>query len=98
MIEIVTTLEFENWFSSLKDSKGKAAIAVRLDRLELGNPGDSKSVGGGIVEMRVNFGPGYRIYFTQRGAVFILVLAGGDKSSQPRDIKRAQKIAAEWKD
>lgn len=71
-------------------------IAVRIDRLALGNPGDVKPVGSGVSEMRIDYGPGYRVYFTQRGDVLILLLCGGDKKSQQRDIVAAQALAAEW--
>ena len=75
-----------------------ARIAARIDRLALGNPGDVKSVGSGISEMRIDYGPGYRVYFVQRGAAVVLILCGGDKRTQAADIKRAIKIAADWKE
>jgi len=75
-----------------------ARIAARIDRLALGNPGDVKPVGSGISEMRIDYGPGYRVYFMQRGSVVVVILCGGDKKTQAADIKRAIKIAADWKE
>ncbi len=75
-----------------------ARIAARIDRLALGNPGDVKSVGSGISEMRIDYGPGYRVYFVQRGSAVLVILCGGDKRTQAADIKRAIKIAADWKE
>ncbi|HJU16907.1 MAG TPA: type II toxin-antitoxin system RelE/ParE family toxin [Stellaceae bacterium] len=94
MLEIRQTDEFEDWLKRLRDRTARAKILVRIDRLALGNPGDVRPVGGGISEMRIDYGPGYRVYFTQRGAVFVILLCGGDKSSQARDIKRAKEIEA----
>ena len=74
----------------------KARIAARIDRLSLGNPGDVKPVGSGVSEMRIDYGPGYRIYFTQRGPIIIVILCGGDKRTQAADIKRAIEIADKW--
>lgn len=73
-------------------------IAARIDRLALGNPGDVKSVGSGISEMRIDYGPGYRVYFVKRGSAVLVILCGGDKRTQAADIKRAIKIAADWKE
>ena len=75
-----------------------ARIAARIDRLALGNPGDVKPVGSGISEMRIDYGPGYRVYFMQRGLAVVVILCGGDKKTQAADIKRAIKIAADWKE
>ena len=75
-----------------------ARIAARIDRLALGNPGDVKPVGSGISEMRIDYGPGYRVYFLQRGSAVVVILCGGDKRSQAADVKRAIKIAADWKE
>ena len=75
-----------------------ARIAARIDRLALGNPGDVKPVGSGISEMRIDYGPGYRVYFMQRGSAVVVILCGGDKRTQTADIKRAVKIAADWKE
>jgi putative addiction module killer protein len=85
--------EFDAWFAGLKDHVGKAQVALRLDRAARGNFGDCDAVGGGVSEMRIHYGPGYRVYFTQRGAVLYLLLLGGDKSTQKRDIKRAIAMA-----
>jgi putative addiction module killer protein len=75
-----------------------ARIAARIDRLALGNPGDVKPIGSGISEMRIDYGPGYRVYFVQQGSTVVLILCGGDKRTQAADIKRAIKIAADWKE
>jgi putative addiction module killer protein len=85
--------EFDAWFAGLKDHVGKAQIALRLDRAVKGNFGDCEPVGGGVSEMRIHYGPGYRVYFAQRGTVVYLLLLGGDKSTQKRDIKRAIAMA-----
>jgi len=95
MIEIRQTEEFSSWFEKLKDRKARAKIAVRIRRVSLGNLGDVKSVGGGISELRIDHGPGYRIYFTQRGSQLIILLAGGDKTTQADDIKKAKQLALE---
>jgi putative addiction module killer protein len=80
---------------ALKDSRTKARIAARTQRLAFGNPGDVRPVGGGVSELRIDFGPGYRVYYLQRGKVFIILLCGGDKSSQDKDIKLALRLAKE---
>lgn len=85
--------EFDAWLVGMKDNVGKAQIALRLDRAAKGNFGDCEPVGEGVSEMRIHHGPGYRIYFTRRGAVLYLLLVGGDKSTQKRDIKRAMEMA-----
>ncbi len=85
--------EFDAWLSSLKDKVGRARIIHRIRSAEHGNFGDCESVGQGVSEMRVHFGPGYRVYFTRRGDVVYLLLLGGNKSSQQRDIKRAIEMA-----
>lgn len=85
--------EFDAWLLGLKDRLGKAQIALRLDRAIKGNFGDCEPVGEGVSEMRIHYGPGYRIYFARRGAVLYLLLIGGDKGSQKRDIKRAIAMA-----
>jgi len=94
--EIFKSSTFEAWFSGLKDRQARARIAARIDRLSLGNPGDVKPVGSGVSEMRINYGPGYRIYFTQRGPIIIVILCGGDKRTQAADIKQAIEIARDW--
>lgn len=90
------TEAFKAWLENLLDVRGRIAIARRLERMSIGNFGDSHSVGEGVSELRVDFGPGYRVYYTLRGNDLVIVLAGGDKSTQPRDVKRAQKIAKEY--
>ena len=85
--------EFDGWLSALKDPVGKALIARRIERAEARNFGDCEPVGEGVSEMRIHHGPGYRVYFTRRGEVVYLLLSGGDKSSQKRDIKRAIEMA-----
>jgi len=93
MTEIRKTDLFANWLDNLRDIQAKARVLVRIERLASGNVGDVKPVGEGVSEMRINFGPGYRVYFVQRGSELIILLAGGDKSSQPRDIKAAIRLA-----
>ncbi len=98
MVELLSTPVFDDWLVRLKDRRAVARIAVRLDRLAAGNPGDVKSVGEGVSELRIAYGPGYRVYFMQRGVIVILLLCGGDKSSQTKDIKTAKALAEKWKD
>ena len=95
MVEVRQTEEFAKWLVRLRDLRARAKIAARIDRLAMGNPGDVRPVGEGISEMRIQFGPGYRVYFVQRGTLLIVLLCGGDKSSQDKDIKTAKKLAAE---
>lgn len=89
MVEIRKTETFANWLDNLRDIQAKARVLVRIERLASGNTGDVKPVGEGVSEMRISYGPGYRVYFIQRGSELIVLLAGGDKSSQARDIKKA---------
>jgi len=98
VIEILKSDTFNKWLLGLKDRQARVWIEVLLDRMALGNPGDVKPVRDGICEMRVDHGPGYRVYFMQRGHLRIVLLAGGDKTSQDADIERAIKIAKSWKD
>lgn len=93
MIEIRKTEHFANWLDNLRDIEAKARVLVRIERLASGNAGDVKPVGEGVSEMRINYGPGYRVYFIQRGSELIILLAGGDKNSQSRDIKTAIRLA-----
>ncbi|WP_076789759.1 type II toxin-antitoxin system RelE/ParE family toxin [Chlorobium sp. KB01] len=93
MIEIRKTSHFAKWIDSLQDIRARARIQARIERLALGNPGDVKPVGEGISEMRIDHGPGYRVYYTQQGRSVIILLAGGDKSTQARDIKTARYLA-----
>jgi putative addiction module killer protein len=94
-VEIRQTDVFIAWFEDLRDREARARVTVRIRRLSLGNPGDVKSVGKGVSEMRIDYGPGYRLYFTRRGTTLVILLCGGDKRTQERDIVRAQEIAEE---
>ncbi len=87
------TAEFSSWLRRLRDAGAVARIVGRIRRMELGNPGDVRSVGGGVMEMRIAHGPGYRIYYVRRGTEIVILLCGGDKRTQRRDIKRAQALA-----
>jgi len=93
MIEVRTTEVFDKWFTSLKDRKAKARIQARIDRVEIGNFGDVSLVGDGVSELRIFYGPGYRVYFVKRNSVVVILLSGGDKSSQQTDIAKAKEIA-----
>ncbi|RLA40032.1 MAG: type II toxin-antitoxin system RelE/ParE family toxin [Gammaproteobacteria bacterium] len=93
MIEVRTTEVFDKWFGSLKDRKVKARIQARIDRVEMGNFGDVSPVGEGISELRIFYGPGYRVYFVKQNSVVVILLSGGDKSSQQADIAKAKEIA-----
>jgi putative addiction module killer protein len=95
MIEVRQTEAFRAWLETLRDRRAAAKIAARLARLELGNFGDAEAVGEGVSELRIHYGPGYRAYFVQRGDVLVVMLCGGDKSSQVRDISRAKAMARE---
>lgn len=94
-MDILTTPLFDMWFGALKDLRGKSRIQARIDRLAFGHIGDVKSLGEGIFELRVFCGPGYRVYFMQKGDALIVLLAGGDKSSQQKDIERAKQLVQE---
>ena len=93
MIEIRKTEYFARWIDDLRDLRGRARILARIERLALGNPGDVKAVGEGISELRIDSGPGYRVYYTQRGQSLVILLVGGDKSTQAKDIKTALRLA-----
>lgn len=95
MMEVRQTDVFADWFAGLRDREARARITVRVRRLSLGNPGDVKPVGGGVSEMRIDYGPGYRVYFVRRGDTVIVLLCGGDKRHQDRDIARALELAQE---
>ena len=96
MIEIIKTDIFDRWLHDLRDVRARARVETRIRRLSLGNPGDVKPVGEGVSELRIDYGPGYRVYFMQRGPVLIVLLCGGDKGSQDRDIALAKNIARQW--
>jgi putative addiction module killer protein len=93
MIEVRQTERFSGWLNRLRDANAVARIAVRIRRMEMGNPGDSRSVGHGVQEIRIDYGPGYRIYYVHREAQIVILLCGGDKRTQQQDIKQAQKLA-----
>lgn len=93
MIEVRQTVAFRDWHAGLRDRRARVRIQYRIDRLSQGNLGDVKPVGGGVSELRISYGPGYRLYFVQRGPVLIILLCGGDKSSQSRDIATARLAA-----
>jgi putative addiction module killer protein len=95
MIEVHQSDAFETWLRRLKDDNAVARIVARIRRVEQGNLGDAKSVGAGVMELRIDYGPGYRIYYVQRGAEVVVLLCGGDKRTQQRDIKRAHAMARE---
>ena len=95
-MEIRQTEEFANWHRRLGDREARQRIGRRIRRLSLGNPGDVRPVGEGVSEMRIHYGPGYRVYFVQRGEALIVLLAGGDKDTQDRDIRRAVAMAREF--
>jgi putative addiction module killer protein len=95
MFEVLTTDEFDRWLSDLADERARTKIASRVARLRFGNVGDVKPVGQGVSEMRVHHGPGYRVYYKQTGKTILVILCGGDKSTQDKDVKRAKEMAAE---
>ena len=97
MIEVVRTDEFDNWIRKLKDRQGRLRILKRLDRLANGNPGDVAPVGRGVSELRLDVGPGYRVYYLQEGDALVLLLCGGDKSTQHKDIEKAHELADQWR-
>jgi len=94
-MKLRATEEFKDWLDHLRDRRGRSRILSRLFRLQDGNPGNARSVGGGIVELKIDFGPGYRVYYVQRGQVFVLLLCGGDKSTQAKDIEQAKVLASQ---
>lgn len=97
MPTITRTDEFSSWLRGLRDIRARAKILARLDRLELGNPGDVAPVGEGVSELRIHYGPGYRVYVLQQGNEIVILLCGGDKSSQSTDIVLAKEIAGRFK-
>jgi putative addiction module killer protein len=97
MIEVVKSATFDRWLRTLKDRRAAARVQVRIDRLAAGNPGDVRPVGNGVSELRITYGPGYRVYYLQEGQRLVVVLCGGDKSSQARDIDQGHRIADQWR-
>ncbi len=96
MLTILTSKTFDDWMAGLRDAKGKIIILKRLERMKSGNLGDAKSVGDKVSEVRIDFGPGYRLYYTRKGETLIVLLVAGDKSSQARDVAAAKEAAVEW--
>jgi putative addiction module killer protein len=92
-VEVRQTERYAKWFANLRDRQARARIDARIRRLSLGNPGDVKPVGEGVSELRIDYGPGYRVYFVRRGETLVILLAGGDKRTQDRDIKLAIELA-----
>jgi putative addiction module killer protein len=97
-LSILKSQVFNAWLAALKDRRAIARIAVRIRRLSLGNRGDVRPVGSGVCELRIDYGPGYRVYYKQRGSTLVLLLCGGDKRSQASDIRKAIEIDASWED
>jgi len=97
-MKIKQTETFEKWMDGLRDRQAQLRVSARILRLAEGNPGDSKALSGGIVEMKIDYGPGYRVYYTQKGSEIVLLLVGGDKRTQSTDIETAKRLAREWKE
>ena len=95
-MRVKKTDEYRDWLDRLRDQAGRARILVRVDRLIHGNPGSHRNLQGGVSELKIDFGPGYRVYYTQRGEQLLLLLIGGDKSSQTKDIAKAQQLAKDF--
>ena len=98
MLEILKSGTFDTWLRGLRDRQARARIAVRIRRLSLENPGQHRALKGGICELKVDYGPGYRVYYTYRNQTLVLLLCGGNKSTQDQDIKLARNIAKQWED
>jgi putative addiction module killer protein len=96
VVEVRQTAEYERWFDSLKDRTARIRIDIRVRRLSLGNPGDVEPVGEGVSELRIDYGPGYRVYFAQQERSVVLLLIGGNKSTQARDIRKAKTLARKY--
>jgi putative addiction module killer protein len=92
--EVQKADDFDSWLSALTDQKAVAKVVSRIERLGMGNPGDVRPVGDGVSEMKIDYGPGYRVYYKRTGRIIMLILCGGDKSTQDKDIKRAKELAA----
>lgn len=97
MLEVLTTVTFDRWLRRVKDRQGRLRVLERVDRLAHGNAGDARSVGHGVSELRLRYGPGYRVYFLREGDRVVLLLCAGDKSTQESDIRKAHQLAAEWR-
>ncbi len=97
-MRVKKTDEYRDWLDRLRDQAGRARILVRVDRLIYGNPGSHRKLQGGVSELKIDFGPGYRVYYTQRGEQLLLLLIGGDKSSQAKDIAKAQQLAKDFEE
>jgi putative addiction module killer protein len=97
VLAVFQSATYQKWFRKLRNSQAQTRIDARIRRLSMGNAGDAKAVGGGVSELRINYGPGYRVYFTQRRLRVVVLLCGGDKRTQAGDIERAIEIAKEWK-
>jgi len=98
MLEVIKTDVFDDWLSGLRDRRAKARINARIRNISLGNFGDVEPVGEGVSESRIFYGPGYRLYIIQQGEIIVVLLNGGDKKSQKRDIKQAKQLAKKWRD
>lgn len=98
MVEIIKSDTFDRWLRKLRDPQARARVEMRIRRLSLGNAGDVQPIGEGLSEMRIDYGPGYRVYYMQQSKVLVLLLCGGDKRTQQKDIAKARKIADEWND
>jgi putative addiction module killer protein len=98
VVAVRRTEEFARWLRALRDLRAKSLVQARVERLICGNPGDVRPVGAGVSELRINYGPGYRVYFQQRGTVLIILLAGGDKNTQAKDIQSAIDLARNFKE
>ena len=98
MVAVRRTEEFARWLRGFRDLRAKSLVQARVERLICGNPGDVRPVGAGVSELRINYGPGYRVYFQQRGTVLIILLAGGDKNTQAKDIQSAIDLARNFKE
>ena len=98
MVEVRQTARFAHWLEDLRDLRARARVQAKIERLIGGNPGDAKPVGSGVSELRINYGPGYRVYFQQKGSTLIILLASGDKSTQGRDIDEALMLARQIKE
>lgn len=97
MLTLLKSQTFDDWLSGLKDRQARARVQARIDRLAMGNPGDAKPTQSGVSELRIDYGPGYRVYYQQRGKTIVLLCCGGDKRTQDADIRRAVEIAKNWK-